>query len=107
MHLCCPESTVEEYMEEVYEISRKENRQSMIEDMDIGDTVSISRRIDMRYGFADGAIGAHNRQLRGIADQQTHRARRRFKERKFTVENGSFMTQAGALVLTVAITRIM
>jgi hypothetical protein len=93
-------------MQEVYEIEQRENRQAQIEHMDIGDTVSISRRIEMMHGFAEGAIAEHNRQLRGIADQQTHRARRRFKERKFKVENGSFMTREGALVITAAITRV-
>lgn len=93
-------------MDEVFEIEQKENRQAQIEQMDIGDTVSISRRVEMMHGFAEGAIAEHNRQLRGIADQQTHRARRRFKERKFKVENGSFMTREGALILTAAITRV-
>ena len=92
--------------DEVYEISRKENRQGQIEQLDIGDTVSISRRVELQHGFADGAISEHNKQVRGIADQQAHRARRRFKERKFKVENGSFMTREGALIVTAAITRV-
>lgn len=92
--------------DEVYEISRKENRQGQIEQMDIGDTVAIARRVDLRHGFADGAISEHNKQIRGIADQQAHRARVRFKDRKFKVENGSFMTRDGALVVTSAITRV-
>lgn len=90
---------------EVFEISRKENRQDRIETMDIGDTVAIARRIEMQYGFGEGAIAEHNRQVRGIADQQTHRARRRLKERKFKVENGSFMTRDGALIVVAVITR--
>lgn len=94
-------------MEEVFEIEHRENRQAQIEQMDIGDTVSISRRIELQHGFAQGAIAEHTRQLRGIADQQTHRARRRYKERKFKVENGSFMTREGALVITAAITRVI
>lgn len=93
-------------MDEVYEISRKENRQTQIEQADIGDTVAIARRVEMQHGFADGAIAEHNKQVRGIADQQAHRARRRFKDRKFKVENGSFMTRDGALIVTAAITRV-
>lgn len=93
-------------MDEVYEISRKENRQSKIEALDIGDTVAIARRVEMQHGFADGAITEHNKQIRGIADQQAHRARRRFTERKFKVENGSFMTRDGALIITAAVTRV-
>lgn len=93
-------------MTELYEISRKENRQDQIEQMDIGDTVAIARRIELRHGFADDAISNHNKQVRGIADQQTHRARRRFNERRFKVENGSYMTREGALIVTAAITRV-
>lgn len=93
-------------MDEVYEISRKENRQDQIEHMDIGDTVSISRRIELQHGFAEGAISEHNKQVRGIADQQAHRARRRLKDHRYKVENGSFMTRDGALIVTAAITRV-
>ena len=93
-------------MDEVYEISRKENRQDQIERMDIGDTVSISRRIELQHGFAEGAISEHNKQVRGIADQQAHRARRRLKDHRYKVENGSFMTRDGALIVIAAITRV-
>lgn len=93
-------------MDEVYEISRKENRQDQIERMDIGDTVSISRRIELQHGFAEGAISEHNKQVRGIADQQAHRARRRLKDHRYKVENGSFMTRDGALIVTAVITRV-
>lgn len=92
-------------MEEVYEISRKENRQSQIEQMDIGDTVAIARRVEMQYGFAENAITEHNKQVRGIADQQAHRARRRLKDNKYKVENGSFMTRDGALIVVAVVTR--
>lgn len=93
-------------MDEVYEISRKENRQTQIEQMDIGDTVAIARRVELQHGFAEGAITEHNKQIRGIADQQAHRARRRFTERRFKVENGSYMTRDGALIVTAAVTRV-
>lgn len=93
-------------MEEFYEISRKENRQSQIEALDIGDTIAIARRVELQYGFAQNAITEHNKQVRGIADQQTHRARLRHKDRKFKVENGSYMTKDGALIITAAITRV-
>ena len=93
-------------MDEVYEISRKENRQGQIEEMDIGDSVAISRRIEMQHGFAEGAITEHNKQIRGIMDQQTHRARRRLKDRKYKVENGSFMTRDGALIVVAVATRV-
>ena len=92
-------------MDDTYVIGRKDNRQSQIEDMDIGDSVSIARRIELQHGFAEGAITKHNRQLRGIIDQQAHRARRRRPGRKYKVENGSFMTLDGSLILTAVITR--
>jgi len=91
---------------ETYEISKKENRQGQIESMDIGDTVAIARRVEMQYGFAENAITEHNKQVRGIADQQAHRARRRFPDRQFKVENGSFMTRDGSLIITAAVTRV-
>ena len=93
-------------MEEVYEISRKENRQTQIEGLDIGDSVAITRRIEMQLGFAEGAITDHNKMLRGIMDQQAHRARRRYKHHKFKVENGSFMTRDGALIIVAVCTRV-
>lgn len=93
-------------MDEVYEIARKENRQSQIEEADIGDSVAIARRVEMQHGFAEGAISEHNKQVRGIMDQQVYRARRRFKERAFKVENGSFMTRDGALIVVATCTRI-
>lgn len=93
-------------MDEFFEVGRKENRQGQIEEMDIGDSVAISRRIELQHGFADGAITEHNRQIRGIMDQQTHRARRRLKDRKYKVENGSFMTRDGALIVVAVATRV-
>ncbi len=93
-------------MDEFFEVSRKENRQGQIEEMDIGDSIAISRRIEMQHGFAEGAITEHNRQIRGIMDQQTHRARRRLKDRKYKVENGSFMTRDGALIVVAVATRV-
>lgn len=93
-------------MDEVYEISRKENRQQLIETLDIGDSVSISRRIEMQHGFAEGAIAEHNKLIRGIMDQQAHRARRRQKHHKYKVENGSFMTRDGSLIIVAVCTRV-
>lgn len=91
---------------EVYEIEQKDNRQSQLEQLDIGDSVAIARRVEMRHGFGDGAITRHNEQVRGIIDQQTYRARRRLKERRFTVENGSFMTRDGSLIVVAVATRV-
>lgn len=91
---------------EAYVIAAKENRQSQLEALDIGDSVAIARRIEMQHGFAEGAISEHNRQVRGIMDQQVHRARRRRTECRYTVENGSFLTRDGSLIVVAVATRI-
>jgi len=92
--------------QELYEIEPKENRQSQIEALDIGDSVAIARRIELEGGLASGAITRHNERIRGILDQQTGRARRRLPQRKFKVENGSFTTREGALIVTAVCTRV-
>lgn len=90
----------------MFVIGRKENRQSQIEAMDLGDTVSISRRVDMTMGIADTAIRDHMHQIRGILDQQASRAKRKIKGSKYTVENGTFITRSGALMLVAVCTRV-
>ena len=91
--------------DEVFIIDPKENRQAQIERADIGDSVSLARRIDLQFGLPDGAISKHTKQVRGIIDQQVHRARRRYKDRGFTVENGCFLTRDGALMVVAVCTR--
>lgn len=93
-------------MEDLDLISAHTNRQSLINKMEIGDTVSISRRVEMQYGFAPGAIAKHHNQLRGNLGQQADRARKLFKDREFKVECGSFMTSEGAMIVTAAISRL-
>lgn len=92
--------------DESYVIEDRENRQRQIEQAEIGETVSIARRVSLQYGFAEGAIQHHNKQVRGVIDQQVHRARRRLKDKKYTVENGSFMTRDGALIIVAVATRV-
>lgn len=92
-------------MTEFYDIARKDSRQRQIEALEIGDSVAVARRVEIRYGIAEGALQAHRDQMRGIIDQQCHRARRKLPTRKFTVENGSFMTSAEAIMLVAVVTR--
>lgn len=91
---------------ELYEIERKDDRQHQIEHMEVGDSVSLARRIDLSFGLADGTVARHSTQLRGILDQQTHRARRRNKAMQFKVENGNFITRDGALMVIAICTRM-
>lgn len=90
---------------EMYVIERADNRQAQIEALDIGDSVSIARRILMDYGIPKETISTYTEKMRGILDQQVHRARRRLKDRKYTVENGAFITRGGAVILTAVVTR--
>lgn len=80
-------------------------RAAQIKKLDIGESVSYARRVELKYGFSEGAISLHTRQVRGNIDQQAHRARRQDPHRKYKVENGSFMTMEGALILVAVVTR--
>ena len=90
----------------MFVVPRTENRQSQIETMELGDTVTVSRRIDLTMGLAEDTVREHNHQIRGILDQQATRARRKVKGNKYIVENGSFVTRSGALMLVAVCTRI-
>lgn len=91
---------------ELYVVPIREDRQKQIETMDIGDTVSIARRIDLTFGIDPEKLTQHTKQVRGILDTQAHRARRKSKAREYTVENGSFLTKSGALLIVCTVTRI-
>lgn len=91
---------------ELYVIPRNESRQAQLEALAIGESVTISKRIEMEYGCPPGTIGNHSERLRGIMDQQVNRARRKRREYRYTVENGSFLTRSGAIILNVVATRI-
>ena len=90
----------------MFDILPKENRQSKIEAMELGETISISRRLSLDMGITQEAVAEHVHQLRGILDQQATRARRRVPKAQYTVENGAFITRSGALVLSAICTRI-
>lgn len=88
------------------EVVPKIDRQAQIDAADIGDVVSIGRRIDLSFGLPDGLIAQHTDQMRAILDTQALRARRRNPGRKYSVENGHFMTRSGALMVIVTCTRV-
>lgn len=91
----------------LFVVPRADNRQSQIEALDIGETISISRRISTDMGVTREQISAHTHQLRGILDQQVSRAKRKVRGSKFIVENGSFITNGGAMMLCVVCTRTL
>lgn len=91
---------------EFVEVIPKIDRQAQIDAADIGDVVSIGRRIDLSFGLPEGLIAKHTDQMRGILDTQALRARRRHPGRKYSVENGYFMTRSGALMVIVTCTRV-
>lgn len=91
--------------QELYEIPDRENRQQQIEMLDLNETVSIARRVDLTFGISPEVVAEHVKQVRGILDQQAHRARRKHKERKFKVENGQFLTREAAMMIVATCTR--
>lgn len=91
---------------EVYAIPKKENRQTALEALEIGETISITRRVAMQYGFPADVIRTHTEQMRGIFTQQCRRARQRRKEYVYKIETGNFVTADAALVIVAAATRM-
>lgn len=92
-------------MEDFFEVEKKDSRQKIINAMDIGDTIAIARRVEMQYGFAEGAITKHHLQLKGSLGCQVDRTRKRFKDREYKTESGSFMTKEGSLIIVATVTR--
>lgn len=88
-------------------VEPKFNRQRAIDGMEIGDSVSISRRIELDYGIAKEVLNKHIQQLRSNLDQQATRAAARNKPSKYTVEVGSFISQSGALNVVAVCSRIL
>lgn len=82
------------------------SRDSQVRALEPGSSISISDRVDTSFGVDSEAISARTRQLRGIMDQSAHRARKAVVDSDYVVENGSFVTKAGAIILTAVVTRI-
>ncbi len=82
------------------------SRDSQVRALEPGSSISISDRIDTSFGLDPAAVSARTRQLRGIMDQSAHRARKVINASEFVVENGSFVTKAGAIILSAVVTRI-
>lgn len=91
--------------EELYDIPEAEQRQAMIDQLPINESVAIARRIDLTFGTDPAKLAQHTKQVRGILDQQTHRTRRRLPKQQYKVENGSFLTRDGALMIVAVVTR--
>lgn len=89
-----------------FAVSKKDNRQDQIERLEVGDSVSVSRRLTLDFGLPKDTMSAHMHNLRGTLDQQCARAKRKKQERKFIVESGNYLTREGAIVLVATATRI-
>lgn len=83
-----------------------DNRQKHIEMLEVGETVSIARRIDLAMGVPEGMIADHMHNLRSLLDVQARRARRKFTGRTYIVEGGDFVTRSSAIMLTAVLTRL-
>lgn len=89
----------------LFVIQQRDDRMAQINAMEIGDTVCVARRLDTGFGIPEDAIKDNITQMRGVLDQQAIRARRRLPGKQFTVENGSFITRGGAIMLCAVLTR--
>lgn len=83
----------------------KTSRQTQINAMAVGDSISLSHRLDLSFGLASGAVRSITTLLRGTLDQQANRARKGTPN-EYVVENGCYLTGAGALVVVCTISRI-
>lgn len=84
-----------------------EAQQRRIEAMDIGDTISVSRRLDLSFGLSHQALQEHRQDVRASMDQQAIRARRRMRPNDYTVELVESLTRSGVLIITAACTRVL
>lgn len=87
-------------------LSAFDSQQKRIELMDIGDTISTSRRIDMTGGLDQKLLIDNRAFVRSTMDQQAQRARRKMRPADYIVELTEGLTRAGALIITAAITRV-
>lgn len=90
--------------ENMDDIADNPSRQAQINALDIGESHAIAHRMDLTFGIATDAISKATRLLRGGLDKQANRARKQIGA-EYTVENGSYLTNAGAIVIVCTITR--
>lgn len=88
-------------------VTRRENRSGLLSELDIGESVSISSRIDLSFGLPEKRIRDEVDRLRQTLDTQVSRVRRKFREREYIVENGSFITPRQGVVITAVATRLL
>lgn len=80
-------------------------RQQQINNLDVSESITISQRIDLSFGMDKDAVSRITKLLRGNLDQQANRARKG-TGKDYTVENGSYLTSGGALIVCATITRL-
>lgn len=82
------------------------NRMAAIENLPIGESISICHRVDLTYGLTNDEKNKHTARLRGNLDSQVNKARRKYSARRYTVETLIAPTsQAAALVIVAVATR--
>lgn len=79
-------------------------RQAQINGMEVGQSVALAHRMDLSFGIDRDAVTRMTKLLRGNLDQQANRARKATRN-EYTVENGSYLTSAGALIVCCTVTR--
>ena len=90
--------------ENMDEVSENPTRQAQINALDMGESIAVAHRMDLTFGIATDSISKMTRLLRGGLDKQANRARKSIGA-EYTVENGSYLTNAGAIVIVCTITR--
>ena len=83
----------------------RDSRQAQLERLEVGDCLSLARRVDLIYGVPEGALAKLTDELRATMDVQVNRLRRHFTERTYAVQIGKFVTQSGEIMLVVVCTR--
>lgn len=85
----------------------RRQRMNALEELPVGESVSISRRVALDFGINEGEHRKMISNMRGAIDSQVNRARRKYAGRRYTVENVTAITAGGAaLILTVCATRV-
>jgi hypothetical protein len=80
------------------------SRQGQINALEVGSSIAAAERIDLTFGINPEALAKTTRLIRGSLDKQANRARRQTGG-VYTVENGSYLTASGAIVVVCTVTR--
>lgn len=79
--------------------------QRSVDSLEIGASYSEAVRLEARYGFDQATVAEMFKRMHDCIDPMCRRAKSK-DGRKHKVEQGSFVTREGAIILTVCATRI-